>query len=158
MKEQQLNELLKGYKITSLRRTLDLIMFEFEFLGKQPLFLHAECFVQIATGNKVLLSTYDLYEPKPNLTKGKYELDDYGATLFDYSLEKNLSQIVGHEIISVSFRCCGLEFCLTDGLMIRIIPNTTEKNREQLILSDDDVTYLWLWTDENDPGKIIDIS
>mgnify|MGYP004663348939 FL=1 len=76
MTEQQLNKLLKGYKIAEVRRVLNLIMFEFESQNKQNIALHVECFVKIAEENKILLSSYDLYEPKPNLKSEKYVLDD----------------------------------------------------------------------------------
>ena len=49
-----------------------------------------------------------------------------------------------------------MDIYLSDDVVIRLIPNTLEKNREQLILFNDDKTYLWLWTDENEEGKIID--
>ena len=156
MNEEQLNALLKGYKIAGVRRNLDLIMFEFEFAGKQSLALHAECFVHVAAENKLLLSTYDLYEPNPDLKTDEYGLDNYGSTLFDHSLDKNVSQIVGHEIINITYSLCEIAIYLSGGIMIRFLPNTTEKNREQLILFDDDNTYLWLWTDENEEGKIVD--
>ena len=156
MSEQQLYNLLKGYRIKNLRRTLDLIMFEFEGQNKQLIYLHTECFVKIATKDKILLSSYDLYEPKPNLKSKKYGLDNYGSTLFDYSLENNKSQIIGREILNIKISFFDMDIYLSDNVVIRLIPNTLEKNREQLILFNDDKTYLWLWTDENEDGKIID--
>lgn len=156
MLEQQLYNLLKGYRIKNLRRTLDLIMFEFEDQNEQSLYLHTECFVKIATKDKILLSSYDLYEPKPNLKSAEYGLDNYGSTLFDYSLENNKSQIIGREILNIKISFFDMDIYLSDDVVIRLIPNTLEKNREQLILFNDDKTYLWLWTDENEEGKIID--
>ena len=156
MSEQQLYNLLKGYRIKNLRRTLDLIMFEFEGQNKQLIYLHTECFVKIATKDKILLSSYDLYEPKPNLKSKKYGLDNYGSTLFDYSLENNKSQIIGKEILNLKISFFDMDIYLSDNVVIRLIPNTLEKNCEQLILFNDDKTYLWLWTDENEDGKIID--
>jgi len=156
MLEQQLYNLLKGYRIKNLRRTLDLIMFEFEERNEQSIYLHTECFVKIATKDKILLSSYDLYEPKPNLKSEKYGLDNYGSTLFDYSLENNKSQIIGKEILNIKFSFFDMDIYLSDNVVIRLIPNTLEKNREQLILFNDEKTYLWLWTDENEDGKIVD--
>ena len=49
-----------------------------------------------------------------------------------------------------------MDIYLSDNVVIRLIPNTLEKNREQLILFNDDKTYLWLWTAEE--GEIIDVS
>lgn len=157
MTEQQLNKLLKGYKIAEVRRVLNLIMFEFESQNKQNIALHVECFVKIAEENKILLSSYDLYEPKPNLKSEKYGLDDYGSTLFDYSLEKNMSQIIGREIINVKFSFFDLDIFLSDNAVIRLLQQTLEKNQEQLMIFDADKTYLWLWTAE-EGGEIIDIS
>ena len=156
MTEQQLNDLLKGYRIAEVRRVLDLIMIEFKSPNKQNIALHAECFVKIATKNRILLSSYDLYEPKPNLKSEEYRLDNYGSTLFDYSLENNKSQIIGREILNIKFSFFDMDIYLSDNIVIRLIPNTLEKNREQLILFNDNKTYLWLWTDENEEGKIID--
>ena len=156
MTEQQLNDLLKGYRIAEVRRVLDLIMIEFKSPNKQNIALHAECFVKIATKNRILLSSSDLYEPKPNLKSEEYRLDNYGSTLFDYSLENNKSQIIGREILNIKFSFFDMDIYLSDNIVIRLIPNTLEKNREQLILFNDNKTYLWLWTDENEEGKIID--
>ena len=157
MTEQQLNDLLKGYRIAEVRRCLDLIMFEFESPNKRNISLHAECFVKIAAENKILLSSYDLYEPKPNLKTKKYGLSNYGSTLFDYSLQKNMPRIIGRKILNVKFSFSDLDIFLSDNAVIRMLPQTSEKNYEQLMIFDDDKTYLWLWTAEEE-GKIIDIS
>ena len=157
MTEERLNELLKGYRIAEVRRILDLIMFEFESPNKRNIALHAECFVKIAAENQILLSSYDLYEPKPNLKSKKYGLSDYGSTLFDYSSEKNMSLVIGREILNIKFSFFDLYIFLSDNIVIKLLPQTSGKNREQLMLFDDDKTYLWLWTAEEE-GEIIDIS
>ena len=132
MTEQQLNDLLKGYRIAEVRRVLDLIMFEFEDQNEQSIYLHTECFVKIATKDKILLSSYDLYEPK-----------------FP-------SAFCLRNILNIKFSFFDMDIYLSDNIVIRLIPNTLEKNREQLILFNDDKTYLWLWTAEE--GEIIDVS
>lgn len=63
---------------------------------------------------------------------------------------------IGREILNIKISFFDMDIYLSDDVVIRLIPNTLEKNREQLILFNDDKTYLWLWTDENEEGKIID--
>ena len=63
---------------------------------------------------------------------------------------------IGREVLNIKISFFDMDIYLSDDVVIRLIPNTLEKNREQLILFNDDKTYLWLWTDENEEGKIID--
>ena len=63
---------------------------------------------------------------------------------------------IGRENLNIKISFFDMDIYLSDDVVIRLIPNTLEKNREQLILFNDDKTYLWLWTDENEEGKIID--
>lgn len=63
---------------------------------------------------------------------------------------------IGREILNIKISFFDMDIYLSDDVVIRLIPNTLEKNREQLILFNDDKTYLWLWTDKNEEGKIID--
>lgn len=133
-----IQKLLVGAKINWIKRTCDLIMFDFIKMNNSVA-LHSECFVRISQKDTTLLSSNDIYVCGRNTKKRKYRWDKPGASLFDESLIDCKELVYDKEIVDVLIENAGLKIVLNDDILIEIIPNSVQDVEHYRIFTKDEV-------------------
>ena len=137
-------DLIKNSKITSIKRTLDLIMIAFESNGKK-IYLHIQCFVRIFDVDGTLIICSDnMYCKSPTHKKKKFDWTEVGTTLFDDSLNDYKDKILSTHVVSASFDNHDIKLVFENGMSMDVLRKTTKY--EDMDYSED---YRFFDDDEN---------
>lgn len=129
-------KLLIGCRLRTLKRTCDLIMFDFAPITDENSYiaLHAECFVRAYRGATTLFCSEDMYFERSDREIKEFEWDKPGDSRFYYSVEKNQKHFVGKAVTRVTFKNNRLELRIENGVAIELIQNSVDEEHESYLL------------------------
>ncbi len=116
---------LNGCDLHNIKRTLDLIMFEFIANNESKIYINAQCFVRIKRSNRVIVSTDDLYRSINDNGEEVFDWTEPDSSLFDDCLQKHSKLFKGLKVIDISFSDNDLVLNLQDDMKIEILIDTT---------------------------------
>ena len=123
------NNLLHG-EVHEIKRTCDLVMFEFIFPGKDSVCLHIQRSFRVLDGDKLLISYDDMYEPSEKFKKKKFQYDIPGDTLFDDAVKQHRQKLLGAKVSKVYCSGKDLFLELDNNIRIEVLEDTVQTGVE----------------------------
>ncbi len=138
MLTNELEKKLIGSKLNWIKRSCDLVMFDFTCINQEKVNLHTQCFLRILDNGKLIISSNDLYRRGKN-SKKKFKWDKPGTTLFEDNLDLYQSKIYSKFVVEINLINSDVTINFEDGLKLELIVDTTETEEKYRFFSKDDV-------------------
>lgn len=91
-----------GSKIASINRICDMVSVEFNSKENSTSYLHIQCFFRIKKGEKIVLSSEDMYRKGLKCKPEEFEWDIPGNSLFDESIAAFHNELISKTILDIT--------------------------------------------------------
>lgn len=135
MNQENLQALFLGKQINFIKRTCDLIMFDFIPFDNGNLALHLSCFLRIILGERTLVSSNDIYVCGNKVKRRKFRWDKPNMSLFDECIKENEILIYNKDIVNFEIKNNELKLLLENNVEIIIVPDTVQDKEAYRIFS-----------------------
>lgn len=136
LKKEHLEKILISCKLIDIKRTLNLVMIEFDDYYGHKVSLHIQCLLRIFEKGKLIVSSNDIYVKKYNSNKVQFDWTEPNSSLFDFLISRYYDVLIHRNIKEIQFYRNDIKIYLTNEIEIQVLIDSVEDDEKYRFFDD----------------------